>query len=46
MSWEAGRAGREARRGGGGARGVTERARYHVMCVATCRPSCVVEAED
>jgi hypothetical protein len=42
--WEAGEwggseAGRGQRRGRGGAR-------CHVTCVATCRPSCVVEAED
>lgn len=40
------REGGEARRGEGGAGGVAERARCHVTCVATCRPSCVVEAED
>lgn len=40
------RVGREAGRGGGGAGGVAERARGHVTYVATCRPSCVVEAED
>lgn len=46
MSWEAGENGREGRRGEGRAGGVAERARCHVTCVGTCRPSCVVEAED
>lgn len=41
-SWSAGR-----ERGGGSRRaGGRGGARDHVMCVATCRPSCVVEAED
>lgn len=41
-SWSAGR-----ERGGGSRRaGGRGGARGHVMCVATCRPSCVVEAED
>lgn len=40
MGREGGEAGRGRGRAGAG------RERCHVTCVATCRPSCVVEAED